>query len=134
VKLDQQTYYFTAQIMREGHAVLRQGTLRAKDELKALDRVYDMGREIWKRSVLEVTILNPTSGEVLATSKIGEKVQQKLLPYIEDDVEENKNSGFVPWNKSLFSDPINRLPTFIAGDIGTYFKPKTFTTFVGYDT
>lgn len=126
---DERAFYFTASIMRDNMTVLRQGTLNAIDELAAIDRVYEMGRTVWKRTVLEVTILHPESGEVEATSKVGDAVKQHLLPAIkiEDNVEEKpeeKKSGFVPWGE--------RPGNFSVGSIGTYFAPETFARLTGF--
>lgn len=117
--------------MRGNRPYLRQGALNAIDEKTAIDRVYEMGRKVWKRTVLEVTIIEPSNGEVISTSKIGDEVSQHLLPYIndgnnfEDNKEDDDKSGFVPWNQ----------PTsiFVAGSIGTHFTPETFARLTGFD-
>ena len=123
VQQETKAFFFTATIMRGNAAVIRQGTLNAVDAKAAIEAVYKMGRVAWKRSVLEVVILNPENGVVEATSKIGDSVQKRLLPYIVDDVEEEDN-GFVPWNK-----PID---TFVPAQVGTYFTPKKFGKVVSF--
>lgn len=61
---------------------MRQGTINADDVAEAIDRVYDLSKKVWKRSCVDVTILDLKSGEILGTSSIGEQVGQNLLPHI----------------------------------------------------
>jgi len=118
-------YYYTAKILREGTNVWRQGTLNAADELDAIDRVYAMGKETWKRAVLEVNILGNGTGEVLATSTIGERVGPKLLPDYSKDSAVNdshcvkKPAGMAPWqdDKQWWS----------VTEFGTHFDSGRFT-------
>ncbi len=87
-----------------------------------------MGKTVWKRSVLEVTIADPVEGQVLATSKIGDNLLgegiKKALPAPKDD--DDNNEGFVPWNRPVYSNT-----TFHAGQVGTYFVPLTFKKLTG---
>lgn len=112
-------YYFVCNIMRNGAPIMRQGIIKAEDALKAIDRVHNMGRQIWKRVIVDCTILDPVSGEIQATSKVGEAVGKKLLPA----PTEAPKQGFVPFNQQ-YND------IFVASSIGTYFAPMSFNSYV----
>ena len=128
------SYGFIAWILRAGQKSSRMGYINAGDELEAIDRVYEMGRKVWNRPVTEVQIMGENDGEVLATSKIGERVQQNLLNMgtpvgkavnesltpkaLTDQSKEEpkKQAGMVPWSDDAW------YPT----QFGTYFTPPTF--------
>ena len=114
------TYYYTAKIIREGTNVWRQGTLNAANELDAIDRVYAMGKETWKRAVIEVNILGNGTGEILATSRIGDRVGPKLLPdYSKDSHGVKKPAGMAPWQDDKKWWGVT--------DFGSYFDAGKFT-------
>lgn len=119
---EEKTYYYAAYIWREQRKVLRQGTINAESPLEGIDRVYEIGKTQWKRTVLEVTIMDPVSGEMLATSKIGEKVEKNLIG--EHAANDEPTKGFVPWNKP---SP----PAFAPIDIGSVFIPVRFNKLTG---
>jgi len=137
-------YYYTAYIMRGGGKVLRQGTLHAANPTEAVDRIYEMGRKVWQRVVVEVNIMNPSDGELYISSTIGAKVQPALLPppvdyaandadgyadlYTKDEEDEELNemkqpAGMAPWLGHS---------TFYPGDIGTYVAPLSFGRLISY--
>lgn len=97
-------YYFTAQIMRDSALVLRQGVIKAAGVREALDEVNRLAKEVWHRTIFKASILDPDSGELLATNTIGEGPK------------EEKKFGYVPWNKPIFSEH----------QIGSYFNPRKF--------
>jgi len=118
------SYYYTAKILRDGTNVWRQGTLNAADEREAIDRVYQMGKETWKRAVLEVNILGDGTGEVLASSTIGERVAPKLLPdYSKDSAVNDSHCVKKPAGMAPFD---NDDDWWSVTEIGTHFSPETF--------
>ena len=120
----QKTYYYVCTILRAGQKATRQGTLKANDELDAIDRVYEMGRKVWSRPVTEVTIMGDTPDQVLATSTISQKVEHNLKQikiHKQEDYSTRKPAGMVPHeSKSTY---------WYATEFGTYFKTPTFNTY-----
>ena len=115
-------YYYTCYIIRKGTQVLRQGTINGIDTFDAIERVYDMGRKVWKKQVLEVVIMDIRTGEVLHSSKMGDRVEKNLL-----DKTKSANEDKTDTLPVIQQQPLGFFPT----QIGTYFKPKTiFTTMV----
>jgi hypothetical protein len=121
------TYYYAATIWRSNKRAIRQGTINAEDEVQAIERIYDLGREVWNRSVLEISLSDPITGEVVATSKIGDsalnKAVKSALP-VPGATPKDPKGGFVPWNKPTETP-------FYASSIGTFFSPKTFNKLTG---
>lgn len=114
-------YYYVASIHRGDGPAVRQGTLWAPTELEAVDMVYELGRTVWQRSVVEVTIMNGADKTVLAHSKLGDKVGPKLLPKPTEEPKEEpkRQAGFTAnW------EPVNR--PFYPGDVGKYYAAPTF--------
>lgn len=112
-------FYYTCYILRDGKRVLRQGTINAKDEMEAIDRIYDMGKVTWKRAVLEVVIMGNGTGEILASSTIGDRVGPKLLPdYSDEKFNDKARPGMAPWD----DDKQWWAPT----EFGSHFATLTF--------
>ena len=75
-------YWYEATIIRNGQAVLRQGTVRAYQPLQALDQIYEMAETQWNKSIIKCKIHEiDEHGELIVQSETGE---QKLLPEKED--------------------------------------------------
>lgn len=107
-----QAYYWKATVKsNSGGQRFREGTLFAYDSLDAVDRVYDMGKNIWSRTVLAVTIGDVQSGDIIVTSARGDsvvnppKVVQPTAPY----------------------NPVSQHKQFFVTDIGSYMEPERFT-------
>ena len=118
----EKAFYYAASIWRDNKRVLRQGTINAEDESEAIERVHEMAKAVWKRTCFEVTIMDPVSGEVLGTSKVGDSVKAAVGQELETKEEAN---GFVPWNT-----PVPR--SFSPIDIGTMFVPERFNKLTGF--
>jgi hypothetical protein len=113
-----------------------------------------MGQKVWKRPVTEVTIFEPSTGETLCTSTIGDRVEKGLLPfekapenagvygtYVPAHVkaaEELANAnihanGFTPIaedkepiKKKSYSSPWMDVPYWSPSHVGSFFAPKSF--------
>lgn len=131
-------HYYTAFIWRGARKVMRQGTIHADDPLEAIDRVYELAKDVWEREVSEITILDPMTGQIKASSTnkgdlrpavknvIGDVAGRlKSIPQLPGPAakKEEDKEGFVPWDKQYKKQ-------FLPVDIGTYFRPKTFKTIV----
>lgn len=128
---EERVFYYTAAIYRAQQRVIRQGTISAESELEAIERVYEMGRTVWSRTILEVNIMDPVGGELLATSHIGEKVEKNLIgsgvkAAVTPTVPEKKE-GFIPWNERIPPQD----PPFYATQIGSHFVPMQFFKLTG---
>ena len=122
-------YFWVCTILRGGVPTVRQGTISAMDELEAIDKVYALGKDVWDRLVTEVTIMGDGAGEVLATSKVGDRmlggknhpatpVQKAVKDQCATEEKPKKQqAGFVPWNAND-----NWYPT----QFGSYFQTPTF--------
>jgi hypothetical protein len=127
--IQEKAYFFMAEVVRETQKVMRQGTLNATSPRDAVDKVHTMGREVWKRPVAYVTILDPVTGNIEATSSVGDRVAAKLLPHIKDDgpvdmTDPGPSEGFVPWDKPIPA----KQDSFYSNEVGTYFSPPSFST------
>ena len=120
-------FYFMATIYRKNHKIVRQGCINAEDEAEAIDRIYEMGREVWKRAVVKIVIMDPHSSEVLATSSIEDRYKENAdkksnvihLPGpVKEVKKEETKHGFVPWGE--------REKEFWPSQVGTYFTPRSF--------
>lgn len=120
-------FYYQCVIYRGNQRVHREGCISAETELEAIDRVYEMATTVWKRQAVEVTIMDPHDGEILATSTIAEKLRgekpskpaAKVGLHLPAPKEEKKESGFVPWNQK-------HTPEFYPASVGTHFTPVRF--------
>lgn len=132
----QRAYMWVASIIRGGIKATRQGTVNARDELEAIDKVYEMGKSVWNRLVVEVTIMGDNAGEVLATSKVGDRmlggtkspdspspVADTVKKAVGADKHEEvnnfpaKQAGMIPWNNN---------DNWYPSEFGRYFNTPTF--------
>ena len=119
----QMSYWYLARIMRAGLQVTKQGSVFADDELDASDKVYEKGRTEWHRVVFEVTIFGTNTGEVLATSKIADKVQQNLALPAPKEEPERRPAGFNrDWQSSYWG----------VTEFGTYYNEPKFARIVDF--
>lgn len=104
-----QVFFYTATVIRQQRQVERLGTVRARDELHAIDRVYQMAKSVWDRTCIEVLIVEAGTGTVLASSKCGVKKKEK------DST--TKAPIYVPEKPQDAVRP---------HELGTHFMPPTF--------
>ena len=117
-------YYYMCVIMRNGKKVPKQGTINSYSDLEALDDVYEMGKKVWERVVIEVTIIEPGSAMVLCHSTVGARTGKKLLPFKPPEKVMECDEG-MGW--------INQQTTFQVHSFGTYFAPQRYPLFKGYN-
>ncbi len=61
-------YYYEASVNRNGMAVLRQGVVPADTEMDALDRIYRMAKEDWKRTIMKCRVWRIKDGGATSPS------------------------------------------------------------------
>lgn len=126
-------YFYCCDIIRNGQTAQREGTVNAETPLDAIDAIYTMGDEVWKRSVIEITISHPQTHEVLSTSNIGSRYRSRNKPYKPKtmgeacgiNIDTKADDGWINYAS-------NKDEYWSVATIGTYFRARTFGRLIAF--